>query len=73
MMGDEREGKAGGSRGRGRGGDDGGENTVAAPVNRTAYGRLFSDLANFKDVYAKPARWEGEGGMVTREKRGREI
>lgn len=46
------------------------EDTVAAPVNRTdgrtdgwthAHGRLFSDLTNFKDVYAKPARGDGSG------------
>lgn len=49
------------------------EDTVAAPVNRTdgrtdeqtdgrthAHGRLFSDLTNFKDVYAKPARGDGK-------------
>lgn len=40
----------------------GGENGRAAPVNRTdAHGRLFSDLTNFKDVYAKPARRRGRG------------
>lgn len=38
--------------------------TVAAPVNRTdAHGRLFSDLTNFKDVYAKPARDSGVAGV----------
>lgn len=57
-------------KGEGRETDSGGHGRGASePHGRTdgwthAHGRLFSDLTNFKDVYAKPAREDGsdEGG-----------